>query len=96
MWGLNSDPPEPPPPPSLPPPFDAQVVLGFWKEFNLDGRRLQLDKQVRGAVNVNAGFRGFLSFDFLAAIMFWAIVFSRVVCVVAMVIVVVVVVVQQQ
>lgn len=24
-----------------------QVVLTFWKEFNLDGRRLQLDKQVR-------------------------------------------------
>ena len=35
-----------PPFPELP--FDGQVVLGFWKEFNLDGRRLQLDKQVRG------------------------------------------------
>ena len=22
------------------------MVLSFWKEFNLDGRRLQLDKQV--------------------------------------------------
>lgn len=27
-------------------PAGRQVVLSFWKEFNLDGRRLQLDKQV--------------------------------------------------
>lgn len=36
-----------------------QVVLSFWKEFNLDGRRLQLDKQVcEGRVPFDRGKKG--------------------------------------
>lgn len=43
-------------PRSTPETRSTEVVLDYWKEFNLDGRRLQLDKQVLpwvGVVNVH-------------------------------------------
>ena len=76
--GVKPDPPGPPPPP-VPMLCDAQVVLGFWKEFNLDGRRLQLDKQVRAVIHAKAVHLGFSLVRLLAAIMFLALFFAGVI-----------------